>query len=186
MKIVRTHGIDDIWQRYKQSFVVELDEQLPCGKPIAFKMTPLKPIALFAMGEGWLIQGTGGKTTFTDEDYQRMLKVCAKCVTAIREWEEDEQGALTERWTPVTVVIGREPKPDAIPREIAADFLDFNLTLTVLTNELIRRFQLQWSTRGDGGSRIQPEGPGGHSGNGGDVQHHAARVGIRRKRRARS
>lgn len=185
-KVIRTHGIDEIWQRYRESFVVELDETLDCGKKIAFKAQPLKPIALFAMGEGWLIQGGATKKEFTPEDYRKMINVCAKSITAIREWDEQDDGALLERWTPVQVVIGREPNPDASPREISADFLDFNITLTVLTNELVRRFQLQWATRRNGGRGIQPERPGGDRLDGGNVPHPATRVGVRRKRRARS
>ena len=185
--IVKTYGIDEIWQRYHAHFVVELDDFHGCGRPIAFRLSPLKPIALFAMGDGWLIDGTAQGKSLTEEQYRRMLRVCAKCITHIREWDQSDDGTLIERWTPVRVVIGRDPDPDAKDcKELSAEFIDFNTTLSLLTQELIRNFQLHWESRKNGGSGIQQEGPGGRGSNGGEVPHTPARVGVRGAGRARS
>jgi hypothetical protein len=150
----RVSGIDEIRLRYTEEFVIETNVNLLDGKPMAYKVRPLKPMALFSMGLTWPMSDSIGTDRDLDKvEEQKMLegitRVVARSIVAARETEEGEDGVWEERWTPVEVVCDRPINPDAVVRELRVEEIDYSDTITRIWNEMSHRFQLQ---QGNGGT----------------------------------
>jgi len=181
---VKVSGLDEIRLRYTEEFAVETAVELADGKPMAYKLRPLKPMALFAMGFTWPVAGEGKQRD--DEDTRAsvagIVKIVARSIVSARELYEREDGAWEERWTPIEVVCDRPVNPDAKVREIRVEEIDYLDTITRCWNEMLQRFQLQRGNGGPAGRGVRSKGTRKPRNGRKDVREVATRAGVREER----
>ena len=184
----RVSGIDEIRIRYTEEFAVETTVNLADGKPMAYKVRPLKPLGLLSMGLTWPTMSDGkdkerdGLSKVEEaEMLEGIRRVVARSIVAARETEEGEDGVWKERWTPVEVVCDRPINPDASVREIRAEEIDYSDTITRIWNEMLHRFQLQPGNGGPPVRGARAPRTGKHRRASGKVGKVAARASARKK-----
>lgn len=177
---MKVSGIDSLRATYSKEFVVELEPNLDDGKPWAVKLRQVRPIVYLLVGESIPVPaaGNGGGARFgrgeLAKKYEAMRAVVARSAASVREAVQDDAGAWSERWTPITVVCDNEPGPG----EIHIDEIDLPNTsnVTKCWNALFADAQAGGRMSGTADASFRQEGPGNARASGEDVQPIAART----------
>lgn len=181
----RVLGLDEIRLRYTEEFIVETSATLRDDILMAYKLSPLKPIAMAATGGNMWPFASGKAVDNEDrsEAIRNMGVVVARSIIAARELVNGEDGAWIERWTPIEVICDRAVNPNADVCEIPFKEIDYLDTVVRCWNELLRRFQLQSGNGRSAGRTVRREGTRKPRNSVKDVGQVAARTGAGKKRR---
>lgn len=181
---MRRYGIESMRATYSKEFVVELEQELPDGKPWAVKLRQVRPMLLLAIGESIPVpsEGNGSQSRLVKGEltkkYKAMREIVAQAVSAVREVDELDDGTLAEVWTPVTMIYDRAPGEG----EMHVDEIDLpnSQNITRCWNTIFSHATSIEKRVGVEDASFRPEGPLDASGDVETVRTSPARVGLRK------